>query len=198
MDKKDIILVGGGGHAVSCVDVIQHNNRHQIKGFVAIEKDGPLADLGFNFLGNDEKIERLVKKNIEFILAVGQINSPEVRLNLFKKLVDLGAELPNIISKNSFVSSLAEIDTGVFVGHKAVINSLACVGKNCIINTSSVIEHGVLIEPHTHIAPSATILGDAKIGWGSFIGAGSVIKEGIKISPKSFIRAGSMVFRDII
>tara|TARA_B100000795_G_C22544151_1_gene339969 strand:+ start:480 stop:674 length:195 start_codon:yes stop_codon:yes gene_type:complete len=53
--------------------------------------------------------------------------------------------------------------------HEAVINAKAYISKNCIINSNSIIEHGVSIGNHVNIAPSATILGDIKIGDECFV-----------------------------
>ena len=44
MKKPEIILVGGGGHCKSCIDVIEAESRFTIKGI--IDQDGKLQLLG--------------------------------------------------------------------------------------------------------------------------------------------------------
>ena len=73
--------------------------------------------------------------------------------------------------------------------HGAVINEKVHISKNCIINSNSVIVYGVTIGNHVHIAPSATILGDLKIGDECFIGAGAIIREGVTIGKRTVIKA---------
>ena len=53
--------------------------------------------------------------------------------------------------------------------HEAVINAKAYISKNCVINSNSIIEHGVSMSNHVHIIPSATILWDIKMGDECFV-----------------------------
>jgi len=47
--------------------------------------------------------------------------------------------------------------------HNAVVNPGAKIGKNCIINTGSIIEHDVIIEDHCHVAPGNIVNGGTLI-----------------------------------
>ena len=42
--------------------------------------------------------------------------------------------------------------------------SIGLYRKNCIINTSSVIEHDCVIEDNTHISPKSVLGGGVKVG----------------------------------
>jgi UDP-3-O-[3-hydroxymyristoyl] glucosamine N-acyltransferase len=77
---------------------------------------------------------------------------------------------PILKSNFSCISPTAFIEEGSLIMHGAVINAKVHISKNCIINSNSIIEYGVSIGNHVHIAPSATILGDIKIGDECFIG----------------------------
>ena len=75
----------------------------------------------------------------------------------------------------------------------AVINAQARIGKNCIINTKSNIEHGVIIDDFCHISTCAVVNGDSTIGKDSFIGSNSTISNNIKIKHNSIIGAGKFI-----
>ena len=45
----------------------------------------------------------------------------------------------------------------------SIINSKAIIGKNCIINTGAIIEHGVTIGNFNHISTGVIINGDTKL-----------------------------------
>ena len=77
--------------------------------------------------------------------------------------------------------------------HGAIVNSYVTIGKNCIINSKSLIEHDVTIGDETHVATNATVNGSVRVGKNCFIGSSSVIKQGISIKPNSFIRANYLV-----
>ena len=46
----------------------------------------------------------------------------------------------------------------------AVVNAKSKIGKNCIINTKSNIEHGVSIGDFCHISTCAVVNGDSIVG----------------------------------
>jgi acetyltransferase EpsM len=77
------------------------------------------------------------------------------------------------------------------------INTNATIGKHCIINTSSTIDHDCKIEDFVHVAPSSSLAGGVEVGEGSFIGLGAFIIQGIKIGKWCVIGAGSVVIRDV-
>jgi len=74
--------------------------------------------------------------------------------------------------------------------HGVIINADVQIGKNCIINTNSVIEHGVKIKDHTHISTGVIINGETNIGSKVFIGSGSVISNNIKIEDSCIVGSG--------
>ena len=77
------------------------------------------------------------------------------------------------------------------------INADARIGKHCIINTGSIIEHDNILNDFVHISPNATLCGTVKIGKYSHIGAGVVVKNNINITQKCIIGAGAVVVKDV-
>ncbi len=191
--KNNIVLIGGGGHSLVCYDVISQNQNLNLVGFVDIRSDVVLRKIGCKYLGNDDNLGELIKKRYFFFVSVGQIKSPNKRIEIYNKVKKMGGNFIVLISTFSYVSPLASIDEGSLVMNGSIINAKAKIGKNCIINTNAVIEHGVKIESNVHIAPSAIILGDANIKEGSFIGADTIIREGLTIKKNSVIPAGEKV-----
>ena len=191
--KNKILLVGAGGHAISCIDVIEKNNKYTIYGLIDNNRTGKI--MGYNIIGDDKKLEEILinKKVRSAIISVGQIRSYLIREILYKKFKTLGFKFPTIISPLSYVSKNAKIGEGTIIMHGCIINSGATIGNNCIINTNALIEHSVAIKDNSHISTNATINGDVLIQNGSFIGSGSIIKEGVTISKNSFIKANSFV-----
>jgi hypothetical protein len=39
MNKENIILIGAGGHALSCIDVIEQENKYSIHGLVGLKDE---------------------------------------------------------------------------------------------------------------------------------------------------------------
>jgi len=190
---KNIILIGGGGHCKSVIDVIEQEGRFEIVGIV--DKPELLGSnvLGYSVIGNDFDLDSLAKKYQYALITVGQIKSPSLRIKLFDLAVKAGFTLPNIISSNAYVSKHSSIGNGVVVMHNAIVNASASIGDNCIINSKALIEHDCLISKHCHISTNATINGGVTVESGCFIGSGTITKELITISENSFIKAGSLI-----
>ena len=71
------------------------------------------------------------------------------------------------------------------------------LGKNCIINSKTLIEHDIFVGNHCHISTSATLNGGVHIGEQTFVGSGAVVRESIKIGSKCIISAGEVIMKDI-
>ena len=81
--NEDLILIGGGGHCRSCVDVIEMDGRFAIRGIVD-EKDCLDHTLTtYPLLGREEDLFELAKSCQNFLVTIGQIKSPEPRIRLF-------------------------------------------------------------------------------------------------------------------
>lgn len=197
MNKLPLILIGGGGHCRSCIDVIDLEGRYSIKGILdAKETPGQQID-GYPILGNDELVEDLVRKGNHFLITIGQIKSSKIRSALFEKLKRHNAKLATIISPKAYISPHATVGAGTIVLHGAIINAGAVVGQNNIINSLSLIEHDAIVGNHTHISTGALVNGGCSIGDHTFIGSGSVIANNITVGDKIVVGAGSLVLSDI-
>lgn len=189
---KNLILIGGGGHCKSCIDVIEREGNYNIVGILDVAEKVGQEILGYKIIGTDENIEVLAGENY-FLITVGQLKSPDKRIELFNKLLKYNAKIPVVISPLAYVSDHAKIGKGTVVFHHSLVNADSIIGENCIINSKSLIEHDVVIADHCHISTSAVINGGVKVGKGTFFGSNAVTKEYIEIPERSFIKAGDLV-----
>ena len=190
---NDILLIGGGGHCKSVIDVIEQEGRFNIAGIVERPDFLETDVLGYQIIGNDSDLGDLAKKYEYALITVGQIESPSLRIKLFDLVVEAGFILPSVVSPNAYISPHASIDNGVAIMHNAIINANTIIGDNCIINSKALIEHDCRISKHCHISTNATINGGVTVESGCFIGSGAITKELITIKKGCFIKAGSLV-----
>ena len=193
----DLILIGGGGHSISCIDVIESNNSFNILGIIDNNISNGEVVAGFPVIGSDTDLDALVKDSPNFLVAIGQIKSPAARKQAFTKLQKLGASFPVIISPFSYFSKGSRIGDGSILMHGAVVNRNVSIGKNCIINSNSLIEHDSTVGSNCHISTGSVINGGTKIGDGTFVGSGAILKEGINIGSNVVIGAGQVILSDI-
>jgi sugar O-acyltransferase (sialic acid O-acetyltransferase NeuD family) len=194
---KSLLLVGGGGHCYSCIDVIEATRIYQIEGVVQPKASSELV-LGYPVIGSDDDLPQLLKSSNLAVITVGQIKTPETRIRLFDLLKHLGADLPVVISPKAYCSKHSVIGEGSIVMHGAIVNAGARIGNNCIVNSQALVEHEVEIGDHCHISTGAQVNGNVTIGEGSFVGSGAVIKEGIRVGENVVIGAGQVVLRDVL
>ena len=189
---KKLILIGGGGHCKSCIDVIEQSELFEIVGILDKSEFIGQKVLGYDIIGSDEKIEELVKAGYEFLITVGQIRSSQNRKKIFKKLQTSNASLATIISPRAYVSKHAFIEKGSVVMHDALVNANVRIGRNCIINTKALLEHDVVVEDHCHISTAAVLNGGMVVKEGTFFGSNAVSKENVKTVNDDFVKAGSV------
>ncbi len=190
---EEIILLGGGGHCKSVIDIIEQEGRFKIAGIVDSPELLGSNVLNYEVIATDNELASLAQKYQYAFISVGQIESQEIRIKLFELAKQAGFLLPVIISPRAYVSQYAVIDEGTIVCHDVLINSHAKIGKNCIINTKALIEHDVVIKENCHISTSAVINGGTTIEAQCFVGSNATIRDNIIIKEKSFVKAGSLV-----
>jgi sugar O-acyltransferase (sialic acid O-acetyltransferase NeuD family) len=190
---KEIILIGGGGHCKSVIDVIEQEGQFGVAGIVDKSELLGTDILGYPVIGSDSDLVSLAKIYTYALITVGQIRSPEVRIKLFNIAKKAGFNLPKIISSRAYVSNHTFIGNGTVVMHDAFINAGTSIGDNCIINSKALIEHDCKVSNHCHISTNAVINGGVTIEEGCFIGSGAVTNNSITIKKNSFIKAGSIV-----
>jgi sugar O-acyltransferase (sialic acid O-acetyltransferase NeuD family) len=190
MKRSELIIIGAGGHARSCIDTIEQEGKYKIGGLVGLSQEVGSSQFGYEVLATDSELDKLAKKFQFALVALGQIHSPEPRVRLYEKLIAAGFVLPPIIASSAYVSPHAKIGAGTIVMHGAILNAGVVIGKNCIINTRALLEHDSQVSDHCHISTGAILNGDTSVGTRSFIGSGSVIKEGVSIGTGSLVGMG--------
>ena len=195
--KKNILLIGGGGHCVSCIDVIESNNQFTIVGIVDQSKSKDESILGYPILGTDEDLPKFRLKYDYAFVTIGHMKSNKARVKSFELLKSLEFKIPTIVSKTAIVSAHSSIDEGTIVMHHAIVNANSRVGKNCIINSKALIEHDNHVGSHCHISTNSTLNGSVRIGDNCFIGSNSKTVNNITIKNNIFVGIDSLVTKNL-
>jgi sugar O-acyltransferase (sialic acid O-acetyltransferase NeuD family) len=193
MSKPGLILIGAGGHAHACIDVIEQHGGYQIAGLIGMPDEMHDHHLGYAVIGTDTDLRELAKTIPYALITLGQIKTPAHRTQLYQQVVALRFQLPTIIAPSAYVSRHASVGAGTIVMHGAIVNAGASVGENCIINTHALLEHDATIADHCHISTGAIINGNTVIGSGCFVGSGSIIKEGVSLGRDCLVGMGLAV-----
>ena len=194
---NELILIGGGGHCKSVIDVIEREAKWKIIGIIDQANAAIESVLAYPIIGSDSDLEKLYSPNRAALITVGQIKSSAIRKRLFEHAKSIGYQLPSIISPSANVSKHAQIGQGTVIMNLAHIGPNVVIGDNVIINTQAVIEHDATVGNHCHISTGAILNGNATVKNGVFFGSRSVCKEGITIENNAVIGMGLSVRKNI-
>ena len=188
--SKDVIIIGAGGHAKVIADIIYKSGDNLI-GFLDdnLDNKGKEIYLGKKVLGTTKDIENYNKNY--FIIGIGN-NSIRKKINNENNL-----KLYTAIHPSAIIAEDVKIGIGSVIMAGVVINPGTVIGKNCIINTCSSLDHDNLLEDYVHISPGAHLAGTVSVKEGTWICTGATIINNITIAQNNIIGAGSVVIKDI-
>jgi sugar O-acyltransferase (sialic acid O-acetyltransferase NeuD family) len=194
LKKNDILITGGGGHARVVLGSLMRLGCWNIIGYTDIKDMGWTA---IEYLGTDERLNRLVKTVRNAVVGVGQLKHFRERFKLYQSLKDAGFSLPYIVSKSAVLMQETSIGEGCYVGENAYIGPLVKLGVMDIVNTGAIVEHDSRIGDFVHVSINSSIAGNATIGKGTLIGMGACVLNGISVGENVLVSAGAVVRRDV-
>ncbi|MDY0131289.1 MAG: acetyltransferase [Desulforegulaceae bacterium] len=195
--RRTIYLVGGGGHCVSAIDVIEQEDKYKIGGILDLPEKVGQKVLGYEIIGDDSQIKKYARTDNYFLITMGHIKTSKKRRQLAEMISAFGGRLATIISPSAYVSKHSRVGEGTIVGHSSNISAGVSVGINCIINTKAVIEHNVRLGDYCHISTGAVLNGESRLENGVFLGSNSMVRQDVRIGEGSVIGAGVSVFNDL-
>lgn len=198
MNRK-LLLVGGGGHCNSIIDVLEESQENQFSEIAIIDLIDKVGStfLKYKIIGTDEQLEAFYGEGYTHaFISLGGVGVAKKRSQIYEQLISIGFEIPNIISKSAILSNRIIIGEGNFIGKGAIVNAGAVLGNNIIVNTGAIVEHDCRIGDYGHIAPGCVLSGGVRIGYGSHLGTNSTVIQNVNIEENVVIGAGSVVVRD--
>ncbi|MFY9398029.1 MAG: acetyltransferase [Desulfomonilia bacterium] len=194
---RDIIVLGGGGHAKAVIGLLKRGGQWRILGYTDPVSRGGI--LGSGYLGDDSALESLAAmyQDLSAVVGVGHVESSQTRRRLAQYAQDLGFEFPSIVSIHAVVGEETLLGEGTVAMDGALVNAGTLVGRHCILNSHSVVEHDCVVGDFVHIGPGAVLSGGATVESDVLIGAGSCVIQDVRICSGVVIGAGSAVVADI-
>ncbi len=195
--KSKLLLIGGGGHCRSCIDVVRSTGCYDIVGILDVADNIGSRVGGVEIIGSDSDLGSYINQADECLITVGQVGHGELRKKLFQSVRTHGGRLATIVSPSANVAESTTLGEGTIVMHNAVVNTGAKVAENVILNSMSLVEHDASIGAHSHISTRATINGGASIGEECFIGSHAIVFNQCDIGHSSVVSAAQVVRRNI-
>lgn len=193
-EEKEVIIIGASGHAKVIADIIKASGDKLI-GFLDDNQEiqGNIIFDNKKVLGTTKEEDIGKYKDYYFIIGIGSSKVRRIISNKYPHLKWYTAIHPNAI-----IGSDVTINEGTVIMAGTVINTGTRVGKHCIINTCSSLDHDNILEDYVHISPGAHLAGTVTIKEGTWICAGATVINNITIEKDNIIGAGAVVIKDIL
>lgn len=190
--KNKLIIIGASGHGKVVADIALKMNKWQSIAFLD-DDESIKVSLGLEVIGKSEDVFKHID-DTDIFVAIG---NNTIREEVLKKLDIEGASIPVLIHPNAVIGEQVGLGIGTVIMAGVVINCCTKIGRGCIINTGSTLDHDNLIEDYVHISPGVNLAGTIKVGKGSWLGIGSTVINNVNITSDCKVGAGAVVIRDI-
>jgi sugar O-acyltransferase (sialic acid O-acetyltransferase NeuD family) len=108
-----------------------------------------------------------------------------------------GLQFHTLVHPTAYVSPLARIGAGTFIGARSVVAPGASLGEHVFVNRGATIGHDTAIGAFSRIHPGCNVGGLSAIGRGVTIGIGATLIERLAVGDNAVIGAGSVVVEDV-
>ena len=102
-----------------------------------------------------------------------------------------------LVHPTAYVSPLAVLSDGVFIGAKSVVAPGVEIGEHVFVNRAVSIGHDCVIEAFARLQPGSNIGGHVRIGRGTTIGIGASVIQEVSIGANVQVAAGAVVIGDV-
>ena len=184
-------MVGGGGHCKSVIDAALSAGL-EVRGILDRPDEVGSSVLGLPVVGTDDDAPAYAG-DCDFVITVGAIKDPSVRMRLWDYLTGIGARMATVVASTARVSPFAQVGAGTVILHNACVNAGSNIGCNTIINTLANVDHDCEVGSHTHISTCAALNGNVTVADRVFVGSNTVVSQGVSIGPDIVVGAGCLV-----
>ncbi|HDW8007011.1 TPA: acetyltransferase [Bacillus cereus] len=190
--KEKLLIIGASGHGRVIADIALKMNKWQSVAFLD-DNENVGSSMGIQIIDKSASISKYID-DYDFFVGIG---NNVIREKIQRQLEAEEASIPVLVHPSAIIGEQVYLEAGTVVMAGAVINCCTKIGKGCIINTASTVDHDNVIEDYVHVSPGAHLAGTVKVGRGTWLGAGSVVSNNINITHSCKIGAGAVVIRDI-
>ena len=178
-----IALLGAGGHAGVCLDILKIHKKEPI---CLITPEITKKITSYPKITDKEFLKKFKPNEVKLVNGIGMVpgNNRNLRKDLYKEYTRLGYKFTNLVHPSAVLSKSVVIHDSVQIMAGCIIQNNVVLEQNTIINTGCIIEHNCVIGKNSHIAPGSILCGNVKINSNVFLPAGSIIKQNSEINSK--------------
>ena len=188
--NQEVIVIGAGGHGKVVADIVRSCG-DTVLGFLDDGRKAGDTVCGIPVLGGVRDYVNF--PHAKFLVGIG---GAIARRSIVERLENVNWH--TAIHPTAVISPMdTHIGEGTVIMANAVVNPCATIGKHCIINTASSVDHDNQIGDYTHISVGARLAGTVTVGQNVWVGIGATVSNNLTICDDCMIGAGAVVVRSI-
>ncbi|TYB80256.1 acetyltransferase [Bizionia gelidisalsuginis] len=170
---KPIIYLIGVGNYTEVIIELAEDCGYDVKGLYHYnnERIGELV-LGVPIIGCTEEVYKEDISNLNFAVTMGE---NKLRCQIAEKLRLLGANTPNLIHPNAFISPSAVIGEGCFIHLNAKISTNCTLGNDCVIDFNSLVAHHARLDNGCYLSSLSMVGSYCKLGKRVLLGMNALV-----------------------
>lgn len=196
--RRQTMVVGSSGHAEVVLDALELADRLIVIGLVDDTLEPGIVRHGYPILGGMRDI-RAICSRLLITNAVIAIGDNWKRRQIQEDVSQACPELrfPVIRHPLAIIARSSKIKDGTVILAGSQLGPGTKVGRFCIVNTGSSLDHDCMMADFASVAPGVFAGGNVQIGECSAVGVGSSISHRISIGAHSIIGTGAAVVSDV-
>ena len=196
--RAAIVVIGASGHAKAVIDIIERQGACEVYGLVDTHKNPGTKLMGYEVLGPDEEIPRLLHegKIVGGIIAIGH---NWVRYQMAQRVMRLAPDFVfiNAIHPSAQVAREVQLGKGIAIMAGVCVKPDTRIADLCFLNTNASVGHDSVFEESSCLQPNVATGGNVRIGTSSAVSIGATVLQGVTIGSHTVIGAGSTVLSDV-
>lgn len=198
MINKPLLILGGGGHAATLVDILLKQNT-TILGIIAPEiTAGKIVFEDIPHYTQDDDVLKFKPSDVLLVNGIGSMPNKPFRSIVYNHFKKLGYKFASVIADSATVSDHCVLADGVQLMNNCVVNIGTRVGANTIINTSASVDHDCDIAQNCHLAPGVTLSGQVIIEKNVHLATGVNVINNITIGCNTVVGVGANITKSIV
>lgn len=149
---------------------------------------------GIKVIGPIDQLDSFRDSGVKIVIA---ISSPQVRTRIAEKVGMAQFDVPNLVSRNVWLSKGVKLGRGIILYPGVSINYETIINDFVIINMNCAIGHNCILESFVSLAPGVNLGGFTHLEEGSSLGIGVATRQKVRVGKGAVIGGQAMVVRDV-
>jgi UDP-N-acetylbacillosamine N-acetyltransferase len=195
--RGKLVIWGAASHALVVADIVRRQGEYEIAGFIDDlnpERAGT-EFCGAPILGGREQFAGLLSAGVQHLL-VG-VGDCAARLRLAAWAQAQGCILATALHPTAVIADGVPVGAGTVMMAGAVANPGARIGANVIVNTLASVGHECVVEDGVHISAGVRLGGGVTVARGARVELSVTVAAHVRIGAGATIGAGALVLHDI-